>query len=424
MCGGRHDVLELVAAQADADGQSAAQTLGDCHQVGLDAVVLVGKELAGSANAGLHLVHDQQNVVLFAERRDRLHIVFVEDVHAAFALHHLEHHGADALVDVVFEVVKVVRLGVFEALGKGEEVVVKNVLTGCRQRGDGSAVEGILEGDDHIAIGAVAVKAVFSCDFDRAFVRLGAAVAKADLGESRQLAERFGEVARLFAVKIVGHVLDGACLRGDGLEPAVVAVAQRVDADAGADVKIALAVLVIGDNALAAFERDVVASVGMHDILQIFFFCVHNVPPELIAENKHVVAFDKAEIAPEFLSGLVVLVAEDVRFFDALRPDHLDRLFGERVTDASAPVFRQHRHMVNKAASAVVTGKHRADDLAVDNRHLRQSLVAFEIPLHLGALVGGRKRALAGDLPHGKNLIIIFNSHSPNNHKYLRKRDA
>ena len=267
-----------VAAQADADGQSAAESLGSGHQVGLHAVVLVRKQLAGSADARLHLVDDQQDVVFLAEGGNRLHILLVEDVHAALALHDLQHNGAGFFVDIVFEVVEVVGLGVFKALCKGKEVVVKNLLSCRGERGDGSAVEGVLEGDDLVVIGSVFVKAVFARDFNGAFVRLGAAVAEAYLGKSRQAAQLFGEVARLRAVEVVGHVLNGVCLRAHRLCPALVAVAEGVDADARADVEVALAVLVVGDDALAALKGDVVAPVGVHNILQVFFFCVHFTP--------------------------------------------------------------------------------------------------------------------------------------------------
>ncbi len=43
-----------------ADGQSAAETLGEGHHVGGDARCLVGEEAAGTGDAGLDLVEHEQ----------------------------------------------------------------------------------------------------------------------------------------------------------------------------------------------------------------------------------------------------------------------------------------------------------------------------------------------------------------------------
>ena len=50
--------------EARADRQAAAESLGQRDDVGGDAVVLVGEEGAGAADAGLHLVEHQQRAVL------------------------------------------------------------------------------------------------------------------------------------------------------------------------------------------------------------------------------------------------------------------------------------------------------------------------------------------------------------------------
>ena len=61
---GRQRILRLFAQQARADGQAAAQALGRGHNVGRDAELLIGVQRAGAAVAGLHLVDDEQDVVL------------------------------------------------------------------------------------------------------------------------------------------------------------------------------------------------------------------------------------------------------------------------------------------------------------------------------------------------------------------------
>ena len=53
--------------QHRADRHAAAEALGERHDVGHDAALLVGEQRAGAAHAGLHLVEDQQQPVSVAE---------------------------------------------------------------------------------------------------------------------------------------------------------------------------------------------------------------------------------------------------------------------------------------------------------------------------------------------------------------------
>ena len=75
------------------------------------------------------------------------------------------------------------------------------------------------------------------------------------------------------------------CLLRDRLYPAFVAVAEAVDANAGAYVDIFFSVLVIGDSALAAFEGDVVPAVGVHYVFRVFFLCVQRDQSLLLYEK-------------------------------------------------------------------------------------------------------------------------------------------
>ena len=52
-------------------GRPAGDRLGDRDQVGLDAVVLDREELAGAREARLHLVDDEHDPVLVADRAAR-----------------------------------------------------------------------------------------------------------------------------------------------------------------------------------------------------------------------------------------------------------------------------------------------------------------------------------------------------------------
>ncbi len=64
----RQDVAAGIRRDDSADRHAAAKTLRHGDNVRLDAVLLEGKQAAGAADAGLHLVDDEQHILLAAER--------------------------------------------------------------------------------------------------------------------------------------------------------------------------------------------------------------------------------------------------------------------------------------------------------------------------------------------------------------------
>jgi len=77
--------------------EAAGQRLGHGHQVGRHAPLLAGQPGAGAAGAGLHLVGDEHDAVLVAQRARRLGKFRRRHVEAAFALHRLQDDGRHAL---------------------------------------------------------------------------------------------------------------------------------------------------------------------------------------------------------------------------------------------------------------------------------------------------------------------------------------
>ena len=67
----RHALGGLGGGEAGADRKAAAERLGERHDVGRHAGALIGEQLAGAPDAGLHLVEHQQQAVLVAERAQR-----------------------------------------------------------------------------------------------------------------------------------------------------------------------------------------------------------------------------------------------------------------------------------------------------------------------------------------------------------------
>ena len=80
----------VVGDEQRADRQPVREPLRERHRVGPDAELLPREERAGAADAGLHLVEDEQRAVLVGERAREREDLRRERPDAALALHRLE----------------------------------------------------------------------------------------------------------------------------------------------------------------------------------------------------------------------------------------------------------------------------------------------------------------------------------------------
>ena len=93
MVAGREDRAALLREDRR-QRHAGADALRQRHHVGLEAEALVGEEGAGAAHARLHLVGDQEDVLLVAPGADGGEVGGVGDVDAALALDRLDHDRA------------------------------------------------------------------------------------------------------------------------------------------------------------------------------------------------------------------------------------------------------------------------------------------------------------------------------------------
>ena len=105
--------------------------------------MLAGKEFAGSAGAGLHLVNYQQHIVFPADFFNLPYITRVKRLHSALTLHTLQHHRADIPAKLRFQSFQIAGFHKHKAFGKREEILVEHFLPGRGQGGNRPAVEGI-----------------------------------------------------------------------------------------------------------------------------------------------------------------------------------------------------------------------------------------------------------------------------------------
>ncbi len=254
--GGR-GVHDLGAAGHRRQRHARGQRFGDGHEVGQHAGLLEKvfhrEQLAGAAEAGLHLVGDEHDAVLVAQRAQPLHRLGLNDVEATLALDRLEDdcghaRGLDVGLEQQFHrLFRLVEAGavagkrsVIDLGRKGAEAGLVGLhFSGERHGKQAAAVEGAAKGNHPWALG------VGAGNLDGVFHRLSAGGEQRGflgVAAGREGVELFGQADIAFIrhdlIAGVGEVLQLLLQRGDDLGMAMADVHHR---DAAGEVDIALA---------------------------------------------------------------------------------------------------------------------------------------------------------------------------------------
>ena len=240
------------------------------------------EELSCPADTGLHLIRDSQYILRRGKLIYRIDKSFIERIDTAFALYVLEHHRANGIIELCFEVVDVVGFSKYKTLCEREEVVVENILPGSRQRCDSSAVEGVHEGDDVVSAFAVLVEAVFSCYLDSALVGFCAGVSEKHLRHARRSGQLVSKICLYFCVVVVRCMLYFSHLLAYRVSPFAVAVAEGVCADTAAEIYVFLSVFIGSRLTDTAVHYERIPSVCAHNVFIEFFYGIHELYPFII----------------------------------------------------------------------------------------------------------------------------------------------
>ena len=177
--GGDWAVADPDGAEGEAAGDAFGPTDGVRGEVWGDG--FPAAPMAGTAEAGLDLVEEEEGVVAAAELFAGLEEFRGGDVDAAFALDWFEEDGDGVFVEGGFESGDVVEGEVGEAFEERAEAGFDLILAGGGDAAEGSAVEAVVEGDDAAARGAVGFRgevAEFASEFEEGLVGFGAGVAE------------------------------------------------------------------------------------------------------------------------------------------------------------------------------------------------------------------------------------------------------
>ena len=259
-----------------ADRHTAAHGLGHGDDIGLDAIVHVGHERAGTAPTGLHFIEQQQDAFFVAELAQTLQEFPGCGVHTAFALHRLDHDADGVLGTCRLECLKIVERRIGEAFGHRPEADLACIvrLAGCGHGTEGAAVEAHLCGNDMVLVRTVLLDAVLARHLDHGLVCLGAGVLEEDLVHADRLADLLRQQRLRNGVRIVEGVHDVVHLILNGCDDLGVAAAGVVYRDACVKIEVRRAVFIIEIHALCGLCEEIKTLVGLDHVLVYFILDV------------------------------------------------------------------------------------------------------------------------------------------------------
>ena len=224
----------------------------------------MGPHLAGTAHAGLHFVHRQQQPVFIAHGAQFAQEAQRRGAHAAFTLHGFNHHAGGIGTNRITHRIHIVEGHVVEAFNRWAEAGQVFLIPGGGQCGHGAAMEGAIKADQPVAFRVAIFRMIFADGLDHALIRLGAGIAeKHAIGEGifyMPLRQLF----RLRDAIQVGGMNDLARLFGNHPRQVLVPMAERGSRDARAKIQETSAIFRPKSRAFAPLKSKVGTVIGRH----------------------------------------------------------------------------------------------------------------------------------------------------------------
>lgn len=238
---------------------------GDRHDIGRDAIQLMGEQFAGAGNAALHFVQNQQQAMLVgqgAQARQELH---ARRADAAFALDRLHHEGANTVVDGRFGSGEIIKRHHLEPVRQRLETLAQLFLIGGGNRRHGAAMKSVGEGDHPVLVRIAGSIMIGQRGFESAFKSFGAAVGEEHRISKGQLHQALGQMLLRRRLVEVGRVHQRGGLFLDGLHQVRVAMAQAIDRDTAGHVQPFAPFGVIQITAFTSHRRNLAPAINGHE---------------------------------------------------------------------------------------------------------------------------------------------------------------
>ena len=259
-----------------ADGEAAAHAFGPGDAIGLEAGGdgVEAVEVAGSAEAALDFVEQEEEVVFLSEGGEAFEEFPGGDIDAAFALDGFDEEGCGLVGEGSFDGVEIIEVDVFKPGEKGIETIVDFGLRGGRHGTDGAAVEGFVEGDDFVSFGGLAKS---PGELEESVVGFGAGVGEEDFAGLLHdfLYDEFGKIGLRSDVVEIRAMHQRGRLCCDGRGQGRVAVTERAGGDAHAEIEIFTTVLIPHAGSFAAGHGEGKSAVSLEDVLLGLFSGCH-----------------------------------------------------------------------------------------------------------------------------------------------------
>ena len=227
------DVFHFLAHQGGAHGQAAGQSLGGRNHIRLQTVLHIGVHGAGTAVAGLHFVHHEQDILLLQEGSQLFHEIRIQGDDAAFTLYHLDENRGDSAVSAkLFQRIHISGRERSKAGSQRLEEFVEVILSGGGQGGQGPAMEALLQRHNSRAGGSFVFRSPFPGNLDGAFIGFCSGIGEEHLGHAGLITQGLGQVGTGSSVEQVRHMLNAVDLLFNSCDPFVIRYTEGGDCDA------------------------------------------------------------------------------------------------------------------------------------------------------------------------------------------------
>ena len=249
--------------------ETSGNPLGERDHIRRDAArqvfALEGEPCAGTTDARLHLIENQQRTVLVAQLTRLLDELRADRPHAGFALNKLHNHGGDrglialsARLERGLQRLGVTRFDELDIRHQRLERFTNGRLIRGGQRAERAPMESVDQRDNTRRTVGRQRTPIQLGELQRRLIAFSPGIAEIHaraLGRAGKFKEFGGQLDLRLGSEIVAHMGDFRGLFAHGFHPRGVRIAERVDGDAAEEVEIAVAVHVPNMRAFAVIHH-------------------------------------------------------------------------------------------------------------------------------------------------------------------------
>src|SRR5258708_39269040 len=237
------------------DRKPAAERLGQRHDVGLDARVLIREEAPRAPHSRLYFVKNQWRLVAIAPVAQSLQVIRARHDDAALALDWFDHDADGFVAPRAIERREIVERHESEARHQWLKPLMVSLLAGRAHGGERTSMERPQRRQNLVAATA-RVAAPSARELDRRLVRFRTGIAEKNFAAVEAIREALGQPRGRLGVKDVGHVGELFGLLFDRAHDARIPVAETRDREPAEKIEVAIAVRIVKIRAVAAHERE------------------------------------------------------------------------------------------------------------------------------------------------------------------------